>query len=383
MDLHKRHKFYWNLLHLPVEWFIKIKFGYQYKKAKAKDLPESYIVLSNHVTDYDPIFVGMAFQKQMYFVASEHVSRWGFLSKLLIHAFAPIMRPKGTTAASTVMEMIHKVKEGKSVCMFAEGARSWDGVTAYIQPATGKVVKTAKCALITFRIEGGYFVSPNWSEGGTRRGRVGGKIVNIYTKEQIASMSVQEINEIIARDLHEDAYERQMQDPAKYKGKQPAVKMENLLFICPKCGAVDSIYSEKDTVGCKKCDMRFRYNEYAMLEGIEMRTVKELAAWQKEEIKKAATDGELVYTASDGVLQSVTKGEEILLGQGPITLSKEKLSCGEYSVNFGDILDLAMHGRHTLVFSTKEVYYELKVNEADNAYKFHLLYEYYKTGTIR
>lgn len=383
MDLYKRHRFYWNLLHLPVELFIKMKFGYQYKKAKAKELPETYIVLSNHVTDFDPIFVGMAFQKQMYFVASEHVSRWGFLSKLLNHVFAPIMRYKGTTAASTVMEMIRKVKEGKSVCMFAEGARSWDGVTAYIQPATGKVIKTAKCALVTFRIEGGYFVSPNWSEGGTRKGRIGGKIVNIYTKEQIASMSVDEINKVIAQDLHEDAYERQLQSPAKYKGKQPAVKMENLLFICPKCGAVDSIYSEKDTVSCKKCNMHFRYNEYAMLEGIEMQTVKELAAWQKAEIQKAAADGKLEYSASGGVLQSVTKGEEVLLGQGPITLSKERFTCGDYSVNFDDILDMAMHGRHALVFSTKDVYYELKVNEADNALKFHLLYEYYKTGTIR
>ncbi len=383
MDLHKRHRFYWNLLHLPVELFIKLKFGYRYKKAKAKDLPETYIVLSNHVTDFDPIFVGMAFQKQMYFVASEHVSRWGFLSKLLNHVFAPIMRYKGTTAASTVMEMIRKVKEGKNVCMFAEGARSWDGVTAYIQPATGKVIKTAKCALITFRIEGGYFVSPNWSEGGTRKGRIGSKIVNIYTKEQIASMSVDEINKVIAQDLHEDAYERQLQEPAKYKGKQPAVKMENMLFICPKCGAIDSIYSEKDTVSCKKCDMRFRYNEYAMLEGIEMKTVKELAAWQKEEIRKAAADGKLEYSASEGVLQSVTKGEEVLLGQGEVTLSKEKLTCGDYEIAFDDILDMAMHGRHALVFSTKDVYYELKVNEADNAYKFHLLYEYYKTGTIR
>lgn len=370
-------------MHFPVELFTKIKFGYQFTKVKAKDLPETYIVLSNHVTDFDPVFVGASFQKYMYFVASEHISRWGFASKLLNYAFAPILRPKGATASSTVMEMIRKLKEGKCVCMFAEGARSWDGVTAYIQPATGKVIKTAKCGLVTFRIEGGYFVSPNWSEGGTRRGRISGKMVNVYTKEQIASMSVAEINQAIAQDLHEDAYERQLQSPAKYKGKQPAVKMENLLFICPKCGALDSIHSEKDTVSCKKCDMRFKYNEYAMLEGIEMQTVKELAAWQKEEVKKAAADGLLEYSASEGVLQSVTKGEEVLLDQGPVTLSKEKLSCGEYSVTFDDIIDMAMHGRHTLVFSTKEVYYELKVNEADNAYKFHLLYEYYKTGTIR
>lgn len=381
MSSNKLHRFYWKLLHLPVELFIKLKFGYKYKKPKTKELPDTYIVLSNHVTDYDPIFVGMSFRKQMYFVASEHITRWGLASKLLKHCFAPIIRYKGATATSAVMEMVRKVKDGKSVCMFAEGARSWDGVTAYIQPATGKVIKSAKCALITYRIEGGYFVSPNWSEGGTRKGRISGNIVNIYTKEQVADMTVAQLNEVIAKDLHEDAYERQLANPAKYKGKQLAVRMENLLFICPKCGAIDSISSEKDTVKCSKCDMTFRYDQYAMLDGIEYKTVKELYAWQKEEIKKSATDDNFSFSSSSGVLKNVTKGEETVLAEGQVSLSKEKLVCGDCEIKFDDILDMAMHGRHALVFSTKDGYFELLPNE--NALKFHLLYEFYKTGTLK
>lgn len=381
MASNRMHRFYWKLLHLPVELYIKLKFGYKYKKPKTKDLPENYIVLSNHVTDYDPIFVGLSFRKQMYFVASEHITRWGLASRLLKHCFAPIIRYKGSTAASTVMEMVRKAKDGQSVCMFAEGARSWDGVTAHIQPATGKVIKTAKCALITYRIEGGYFVSPNWSEGGTRKGRISGNIVNIYTKEQVAAMSVAEINDVIAKDLHEDAYERQLADPARYKSKQPAVRMENLLFICPKCGAIDSITSEKDTVQCTKCDMTFRYNQYAMLEGIEHETVKELYAWEKEEIKKLALDGTLIFASSKGTLKNVTKGEEVVLAEGPVSLSKEKLVCGDFDIPVDDILDMAMHGRHALVFSTKEGYYELLPEE--NALKFHLLFEFYKTGALK
>lgn len=375
------HRFYWRLLHLPVELFMKLKFGYKYKKPKTKELPGTYIVLSNHVTDYDPIFVGMSFRKQMYFVASEHITRWGLASKLLKHCFAPIIRYKGTTAASTVMEMVRKVKDGKSVCMFAEGARSWDGVTAYIQPATGKVIKSAKCALITYRIEGGYFVSPVWSEGGTRKGRVSGNIVNIYTAEQIAEMSVAQINEVIAKDLHVDAYERQLAEPARYKGKHLAVRLESMLFVCPKCGAIDSLFSEKDTVQCTKCDMIFRYNEYAMLEGIEHKTVKDLYARQKDEVKKMASADNFSFSSANGVLKNVTKGEEIVLAQGPVSLSKEKFICGDYEISFGDILDMAMHGRYALVFSSRTGYYEL-VSE-QNVLKYHLLYEFYKTGTLR
>lgn len=383
MDLYKRHCLYWKYIRPVGVLFAKLKFGYKFQKIKAEELPETYIVLSNHVTDFDAIFVGAGFEKQMYFVASEHVSRKGLASKLLKHFFAPISRAKGTTAASTVMEMIRKIREGKSVCMFAEGACSWDGVTAKLLPVTGKVIKSAKCALVTYRLEGGYFASPRWGEGGTRRGPVSGQLVNVYTKEQIASMSIEEINQVIARDLHEDAYERQLAAPIKYKGRKRAERLENLLFICPKCGATDSIYSKKAMAGCRECGLQFTYNEYAMLEGIEQKTVRELYAWQKERVIAAGATGELVYTAPDGILQSVVRGKETILAQGPISLSKEKLTCGTYEIPFGSILDLTMHGKHTLVFSTTDAYYELKPTVESNALKFNLLYELYKTGTIK
>ena len=78
----KRHVFYYNLFLPPVKLFIKLRFGYKYKVAK--NLPENYIVISNHTTDYDMLFVGASFKRQMYFVGSEHIARWGFFSKFLL-----------------------------------------------------------------------------------------------------------------------------------------------------------------------------------------------------------------------------------------------------------------------------------------------------------
>ena len=198
-----KYKFFYTVLRPLVNLFLKIKFGYRCEKAK--DLPDKYIVLSNHTTDFDVLFVAMSFKKQMFFVGSEHISRWKNAYKFLRFAFKPILRPKGTVAASTVKEILKTVRKGSNVCIFAEGVRSWDGVSSPIAESTGKLIKSAKCALVTYRITGGYFVSPMWSEIGTRKGEVFGPPVNVYTKEQLAEMSVDEINEIIKNDLHEDA----------------------------------------------------------------------------------------------------------------------------------------------------------------------------------
>lgn len=371
----KRHIIFYNFFRPLVIIFLWFKFGYKFKVAK--DLPENYIVLSNHTTDFDPLLVGASFPRQMYFIASEHISRWKNAYRFLHFGFAPIIRRKGTVAVSTVMEALRKVRKGDSVCIFAEGYRSWDGVTGAILPSTGKMIKSAKCALVTYRIQGGYFVSPNWSEGSARRGRIYGAPVNIYTAEQLEQMSVAEINEIINRDLYEDAYERQRLSPKKYKGKDLALGMENLLYLCPKCKKLDTLYSKDDRVYCKQCDFSFRYNEYGWLEGAPFKTLKELAAWQRKQVEKAA-ENNIVFEAAAGTLSQIKEHEEKLVAQGRVILSEASLKCGDMEILLSDITDFGMYGKHNIVFSVKKTYYELCLAQKINSLKFFQLYEEYK-----
>ncbi|HWQ58831.1 MAG TPA: 1-acyl-sn-glycerol-3-phosphate acyltransferase, partial [Clostridia bacterium] len=353
-----------------------------YRFKVAKNLPETYIVLSNHNTDYDMLLVGLSFPRQMYFVASEHILRWKRAAKFLRYAFQPIARYKGSTASSTVMEVLRCIRTGSNVCIFAEGNRSWDGVTNPILASTGKMVKSARCGLVTFRFEGGYFVSPNWSEKNTRRGRFYGAPVNVYSKELLAAMSVEEINAAIARDLHEDAYERQLKNPARYRGKNLAEKMEHLMFLCPQCGAEDSLRSCGNTVTCDKCGLSFRYTEYGMLEGLPYTTVKELAAWQKAEVKKVAAQGSARFTATEATLTGIARHEATPVDSGALEMDCAHLVCGKTAIPLSSISDMAMHGRRDIVFTTPDNYYELSIGGASNTLKFLMLYEAFRQGEM-
>ena len=369
--MYKRHKFFWKVLQPMAKVFVRIKFGYTCKQAEG--LPDKYIVLSNHTTDYDPLFVASSFKNQMYYVASEHVARWGFLSKLINYLVAPIVRYKGTTATVTVMEMLRKIRDGANVCMFAEGARSWDGMTDQFLPSTGKVVKSAKCGLVTYRIEGGYFVSPRWSTN-LKRGRIYGTPVNIYTKEQLATMSVAEINEAIAKDLYEDAYKRQIESPVPYKGKDIAEGMENLLFICPECGGYDTFQSKGDTVSCKDCGLTFRYTEYGMLENAPFKTMYDFAKWQTEEARKAIANN-VAFKANHATLKTVVNHVEDMVDEGVLIMSTEGITVGNTTIPMEQLQDLNMHGKRGIVFSTKDTYYELIPDVGTCAYKFHLFFD--------
>ena len=375
--MNKKHILFYKILRSLIKIYVKFKFQFTYKEAK--DLPKNYIVLSNHVTDYDMLFVALAFPRQMYFVASEHIARWKTLYRFLQYAVEPIIRYKGTVASITVMEALRKIKAGASVCIFAEGIRTWDGVTCPILPSTGKMIKSARCGLVTYKISGGYFVSPGWSDSGLRKGPIHGEPVGVYTKEQIAAMSVDEINEIINRDLYEDAYAKQLENPQKYIGKALAKDMENLFFICPECKKIDTMYSEGDHFKCSSCHADYIYNEYGLFENAPFKTVREYSLWQKDLCDKLVRENKEL-SAEKAVLKKIVKHEETLLGNGNVTMTTESLTCDGNTFPLDTISNMDITGRHGLVFSCGKDYYELKPEKPGNAVKFLLFYNAYKNN---
>lgn len=369
-----KHSIVWNILRPLVAVFLWFKFGYT--SGRAKNLPDNYIVLSNHTTDYDPLLVGVTFRRQMYFVASDHISRWKRAYPLIEFAFAPILRKKGMNAAHAIIDILRKLKKGANVCMFAEGVRTWDGVTCRISETTGQLVKRAGCGLVTYKIIGGYFLSPGWSNG-TRRGYARGDIVNVYTIEQLAKMSAEEINEAIARDLYEDAYARQLESPKRYRGKRLAEKLENLLFICPECGAHETIRSDGNHAVCDACGMTINIDEYGMLEGVGYKTIRELASWQEKQVREVALRGDCDKMDA-AKLFLIVDAECECIETGTAYLGAHGFSMGKVHIPLEDIDDMAIHGRRTVAFSSKKSYYELKPDDGVNALKFVLLYKYYR-----
>lgn len=370
----KRHLFFWGLLRPLVSLFLKLKFGYKFKTPKA--LPPQYIVLSNHVTDWDPLFVAVALKRQMYFVGSEHIARWKRAYNLLKYVFAPIMRPKGASAMAAVMSILRHVKKGANVCLFPEGVRSWDGKPCPILPSTAKLVQKAGVGLVTFRITGGYFVSPMWSNG-LRRGNISGAPVGVYTAEELKNMSEEEIFEIILRDLGEDAYKTQKKAPHPYKNKALAENLEHFLFYCPACGEKGGLHSAGNALSCAACGHRWIFDEYGYLtDETGRQSVSELADAQTALIAEDVAKG-AVLSIEGATVSTVTDHKEKVLSRGRLTMDGEYIRCGEVSVPMADITEFAMHGKFALVFSAGRDYYEILPDEKQNMIKFLLYYNEY------
>ena len=372
MKKYKRHQIFWKIIRFIAPSVLKPLYKYSYELAPKLEPP--YLVFSNHNGDLDPALVALSFPQQMYFVASEHVYRAGFASKILRFVFEPIAKRKGTADAVTVMKSIRALREGKNVCIFPEGQKSFNGITGEINIATGKLVKASKASLVTYKLEGGYFTTPRWGKG-IRKGKMHGSIVNIYNKEDLEKLSPEEITDLVKKDLYEDAYQKQSQTPIAYKGKNLAEGIEHALCLCPECKQIDTLFSKKNSVFCKNCDFTTSIDIYGYFdENCKFKTVLQWDEFQQEELKKliqkkSSEKSEFIFSNDEVTLKTVKADhQEEIIGTGKVSMFTDKFIFNsvkdekEISLEIPqkNIVDISMYGKQALVFSDNNGnYYEL------------------------
>lgn len=329
MDERKRRIFFWNTLRPVVKLGAKYIFNYDGEICTEEG---PLLILANHNADLDPMLLVSAFPETVYFVASEHILRGkaGGIMRLITDL---IPRQKGGSAGPTIRSIIDHASKGHNVCMFAEGNRSWDGITRRISPSTAGLVKSTGAKLVTFRTEGMYFSNPRWAGSSLRRGKTRGRVVGIYGADQLASLTDEQVQEIIERDLYENAYERQRKNPVSFKGRKLAEHLETLLFVCPHCGAVNKMRSEGDHFYCDECGTKLRYTPEGFFTGenVVYDSVLDWSEWQKsviEEKCRTAAEDELIFSDDMMELYSVNTGR-----------SSEFLCCGRLRL-YRDLLVL-------------------------------------------
>lgn len=359
MDTAKRHRLIWKTLYLLARPYLVHRFAFTHDKASRS---EPCLIISNHVTNWDPLLLSMSFQKQQIsFVASEHLFRMGWLSRLIQWLVAVIPRRKGSTGMDTAMTCLRQLRAGQSVCIFGSGETTWDGLSTPIFPATAMLAQISGATLLTYRIEGGYLTNPRWGKG-LRRGKMHGHVVGVYTAEQLKGMKKEEILNAINSDISEDTWQNQREHPVVYKGRNRANYLEGALFICPKCKQLGSLRSEGEHLHCT-CGHSIRLTETGFLSPAEpFETIAQWESWQLE----AYRNGD--YTPAGGVIadDNVTfikvndDHATETLAEGSLVLENDALRIGGRRLPLDTIGNMAIVRTNRLIFSCQDAYYELK-----------------------
>ena len=392
--------------------FARFRYGFRSQDFDYSLIKGPYLILSNHATDLDALFLALCFREPIYFVANDHLFRLGFISKILAWLASPIPILKSGVDIKTIRDIKSLVADGGSIGLFPEGNRTFNGSTTFIPPAIGKLAKLLKIPIVIYNLEGGYLTSPRWGRS-DRRGPLAYRFKSIISYETYKDMSAIEITEIIRRDLQgeepvtfaastpapEQTALAQQQTKARYKGKNLAESLERLLYKCPACQAYETIVTQGRGGSCSNCGLTFNFTDEGYLEGPDLRfeRVLDWDLWQRADLIKNGLPrrgaGQPIFSDQGEVLYEIIRAQaSIKAGEGTLSLFEDRLefadACGLQGqiglkiFLLSDIMDMVIYSRQNLQFTlTNGKSYVLKNRKPRSAIKY--LYHYYYLRQIK
>ncbi|MTI46623.1 lysophospholipid acyltransferase family protein [Sporosalibacterium faouarense] len=252
-------KFATGILKSTLKTFLSYRSDIEVEINETENLKPPYIIVSNHVNNWDPILINLFIDPVISYVASDRFFRNPFLKKVLEYTGA-IPKTKFMADISTVKKIIKAKRNKRVIGIFPEGNRNWDGTTGEILFSTAKLIKMLKIPVVAVNLKGFHLSQPRWANN-HRRGKVLISFKKIMDKDVILSSSEEEIYGNLVKGLYHDEYEFQRNNRFKYSGKNLAENLELLLFTCPHCKKIDTLKSKANEFYCKECGYKMTYSQ--------------------------------------------------------------------------------------------------------------------------
>ena len=372
-----RHKFWFTIMRPIFSFLLWKKYGYKAENYKL-DRKQNYLIICNHSCSLDPFMLGKSFFRPIYFVASDDLLKNGLISKIMKHTVAPIPIRKGTMDISSIRNCISIAKEGGTIGIFPEGNRTYSGEISYLGINLVKFIRKLDLPLIIYHIDGGYGLDPRWGKKSRRGKGSRGYVQRVLSKEELCSLKDEELLKIINTNLSQE-----ISPSLRFKSKEKAEYLERVLFVCPKCHALETLVSEKNAIKCKCCSLEATYEEDLSFSSndpsFKFKKVSEWMNYQKEYLKDLAIEENKVLLGDEKVtLISCLEGKEKeveLVGKLQMN-SKSFIIKGEKEIQFFfiDIKQVENQGKHKLLFYIGKDYYEFKGGERFSSYKYYLMF---------
>lgn len=161
----------------------------------------------------------------------------------------------------SVKMMLGVIKMGGSLALFPEGVQSSSGSMHPIHPTTAGFLKRARLTVVLCKSYGSYLRFPRFDET-ARKGHHEYHYEILFTPDELKSMTKEEIDSRLVDRMKYNDFQWNLDKKYKYESKNGlAHNIDNILYICPKCGSEFTLSSNGDIISCEKCGNRIRVTD--------------------------------------------------------------------------------------------------------------------------
>lgn len=111
------------------------------------------VIACNHISNWDPVFVGLACRREVHFLAKQELFDKPLLGRL-ITAYNALPVRRGALDRRALRLAAETLKSGKVLVMFPEGTRSRTGDLGEPKPGIGLIAASAKATIVPAHIWG-------------------------------------------------------------------------------------------------------------------------------------------------------------------------------------------------------------------------------------
>ena len=320
-----RQPIYLKALIWVLSWFALLGKKKKIEKINMEGLKPPYMILSNHMSFLDFELTALATWPHR---VNNVVNVDGYIKRAwLMEWIGSVCTRKFTTDLKLVRSISTVLKRGDVLCLYPEARYSPCGVTSYLPPSLGKIVKKNKAPVVAVVHRGNYLTSPFWNFRKKRKVPLHTTLTQILTTEDIERMSVEEINDVIQKSLYYDEYRYQKENGILIKEPFRAEGLHRILYQCPHCKTESKMDSKGAELFCTACQKRWYMNEDGSLTATEGETefshIPDWFAWEREQVRTQVENGTYVFADDVDVFSLPRTHGFTKLGKGKITHDKE------------------------------------------------------------
>ncbi len=249
--------------------FTIVGLVYRIKKVLPKEvrkLKPPYLLLCNHVGQWDPFIIGNMLPKFTRFVASDASMRHGF-NRFFMTRLGTIPKKKNMRDTKVIRDILAVIKQEDIVGIFPEAVRNWAGTTMQMDYSTVRLIKMLNVPVVVAVLKGMNLFNPRWAKK-VRKTKLEVEYKLLFTPDQYKELSDDEIYQRLTQALHHDEVEYQRKNMNKIKSDTRAEHINHALYVCPECNAIDSFTVDKNDFKCTKCNYDIHIDEYGFFSRI-------------------------------------------------------------------------------------------------------------------
>ena len=195
---------YWILMQVAKLLARMDNTHFTYKAYPAKE-SGGIVMIANHSSRVDYEFTGPpCYPKRLNYVVGYN-EFFRFPTSILLPLMQVIPKKNFTPDRYAVREILRVAKSGGNICIMPEGMSSITGMAQPIIPGGAKLIKKLGLPVYYSKISGGYLTYTKHCLD-RRKGRVDVTVDQMFTAEQLQTLSVEEIEDTMNRLLAHDDY---------------------------------------------------------------------------------------------------------------------------------------------------------------------------------